>query len=80
MEKDQGRFDVSYDRNGANIDYHFCREVYEDGNGCFGTDPKHGLSFKQAKEEVKQFYLGMVKIWEEMTYEEWSNPSQDKIE
>ena len=73
------RFDVSYDGSGANLDYHFCREFNGNGDGCFGTDPTHGLSFKQACDEIVMFHLEQAKYWSTLTYKKWSHPTTHSI-
>jgi len=58
----EARFDVIYRDGSAHIDHHFCREWDEDG-GCYGTNPKHGLSFDEACDEVANWYASQAEQW-----------------
>ena len=56
------RYDIEYsaDGSGGKLVNHFCRVITYDseGNekGCFGTDPTHGYSFEEAKEQLALFF------------------------
>ncbi len=57
-------YDVIYDSErccGPYLEPHFCRE-WENGEGCYGTNPNHGFSFEDAKREI-------IKFWENATPE-----------
>jgi hypothetical protein len=70
MNDDVPRFDVSYGKDDARLDYHFCREWDDDG-GCYGSNPSHGLAFDDAKEIVAQYYEARARAWRELTLAEF---------
>jgi len=63
------RWDISYRADPttyepfATVDLHFCREWDEKGNGCYGTNPNHGFSWEEAREEVARFYEQRAAYW-----------------
>lgn len=60
------RFDVVYAQHGVELEDHFCREY-----GCFGTNPDHGFTFDEAKNEVANHYANLATYWRDMTFEYW---------
>lgn len=62
------RYDVVYggDSNAPNcyISHHFCRE-WEDGEGCYGTNPDHGFTWEEACLEVAEWHEQQAKVWKE---------------
>ena len=72
------KYDVRYGDEAAVLDYHFCREFSEDGNGCFGTNPTHGLSFDEAKEAIAAWHEDQAKGWRSLTEAEWQKPEADQ--
>lgn len=50
------KYDVSYGEHGPSIVNHFCREWGEDGEGCYGTNEDHGMSFDRAKQLVMAWH------------------------
>jgi hypothetical protein len=41
------------------------------GNGCYGTNPDHGFTFEEAKQEVIEFYKNRIKRIQELTEEDF---------
>ena len=71
------RFDITFTRDGASIDYHFCKE-----EECFGTNEDHGYSFDEAKEAVTHYLEKELKVWGNMTFEDWrraNHPTEDEL-
>lgn len=64
------RFDVIYRGNDVSIDHHFCRE-WDGDRGCCGTNPHHGMSFDEARQEVAEFYQALANHWKTVTLEGW---------
>lgn len=65
------RFDLRYGREGGlDIDLHFCRDWDADG-GCYGTNPHHGLTFEEARDEIVAWHERKAGEWREMTLEKW---------
>jgi len=56
------RFDVVYFAEHVSIEPHFCRE-WDDGGGCYGTNPNHGMSFDEACEEAARWHEMQAKWW-----------------
>ena len=66
------RFDLTFgpEPYSIRIDYHYCREIDEDGIGCHGTNPNHGYSWAEVKDAYRKaamenisFYLA---YWEHL--------------
>lgn len=70
MEKEP-RFDIMHGQYGCAIDFHFCREWDEDGNGCYGGNPYHGVTFDEAKAQMAEYHRRKAKEWESLTLDEW---------
>lgn len=68
------RYDVMLGFDRATLEPHFCREINADGEGCFGTDPTHGLSFDGAKDELATWHEQQAAYWRKMTEEEFLEP------
>lgn len=68
---DEPRFDIIYDGHGAHITYHFCREREDEDHGCYGTNPRHGFSFEEAKQQMIEYHKEQAERWANMTVEEW---------
>ncbi len=60
------RFDVVYNKDGCTIEPHFCREWDGDG-GCYGTNPDHGYSFKEACNQVAEYHERQAREWRART-------------
>jgi hypothetical protein len=58
------RYDVCYHGDRVTIEPHFCREWDEDG-GCYGTNPDHGYSWEEAREQIANWYESQARIWRE---------------
>lgn len=71
-DKQEPRFDV-YLRDGCSLSYHFCRE-WDNDEGCYGTNPNHGYSFEEAKQEIVRFYERQAAYWQKITPDEWEAP------
>ncbi len=61
------RFDVVYHGGSVSIEPHFCREWDDDG-GCYGTNPNHGLSLKDACDEVADWHEKQAEMWREQNH------------
>lgn len=74
-ETNPPRFDVLFDSLGARMVHHFCRVLEKDENGdyqgCYGTNPHHGLTWEEAKREIAAWYRRRAEEWESLTYEDW---------
>lgn len=72
-ERDVSGFDVIYGPSDwhptAYIERHFCRQVGPEG--CFGTNPNHGMSFENASEQVAKWFEEQAERWRQMSLEEW---------
>lgn len=55
-------FDLEYHEHGVRIVPHFCRE-WEDGEGCYGTNPHHGFSWEEAREELAKWHDEQAAYW-----------------
>ena len=69
------KYDVCYPSNGIpRPEPHFCREfdMDEDGNfvGCYGTNPRHGMTFEEAKQEVIEWLERELEAAKQMQEEE----------
>ena len=73
---DHPRFDVVYTQHGPRLDFHFCREWDESG-GCYGTNPNHGMSFDEAKEEVAKWHEATAAAWRRKTLDEWQQLDEE---
>jgi len=62
MQKEP-KFDVVYHKDYVTINYHFCRELDENGDGCHGTNPDHGYTLEQAIEIVAIWHENQAKLW-----------------
>jgi len=49
------RYDVIYEADRCYIEPHFCRE-WENGEGCYGTNPHHGFTKEEAQKLVDEYY------------------------
>ena len=67
------RFDIVYGENYVRLDYHFCRE-WDDEGGCYGTNPNHGLSWDEAKQEMIAYLQGQIEYWQKLTLKKWQAP------
>ena len=56
------RYDVVFSKRGCDIEFHFCRE-WDGEEGCYGTNPDHGLSFEEAIKEIANHYQVLAKYW-----------------
>ena len=63
------KYDVVYGKGIPQIEPHFCR-YFEDGVGCFGTNPNHGYTFDEAKHEVVEWLYSQAKNLKEITEEQ----------
>lgn len=70
MTEEQRRFDLIFDERGCRIDYHFCREIDGD-TGCYGTNPDHGFSFEDAREQLASWHEEKAKRIRETSYDDW---------
>lgn len=66
------KFDIHF-REPASLDYHFCR-AWDGETGCYGTNPGHGYTFDEAKEQIAQHYERLAAHWRATTYDQWKNP------
>ena len=69
------KYDVCYPSNGIpRPEPHFCREfdMDEDGNfvGCYGSNPRHGMTFEEAKQEVIEWLERELEAAKQMQEEE----------
>ncbi len=62
------RYDVLMTQHGLAVEEHFCREY-----GCYGTDPDHGVSWDDAKDEMVGYHASLAEKWAGMTEQEWRN-------
>jgi hypothetical protein len=65
------RYDICYRLDGTpTLEFHYCREY-----GCYGSNPEHGYSFEEARQEVLNWlraeYTREIKYWEEVKEEEY---------
>lgn len=57
------KYGIVYKFDGAiEIVPHFCRE-WDDDEGCYGTNPDHGMTWKEARTEVADFHLERAKYF-----------------
>jgi hypothetical protein len=70
-EPSEHRYDVCYGGGAPRLEHHFCREWDEDG-GCFGSNPEHGLSWREAVEEVAAWHRAEIERWRRTTEAEWN--------
>lgn len=60
------RYDVIYGPdNSIAIEPHFCRE-WDDTGGCYGTNPDHGFSWEEAKNQVILHYERQIEFWSKL--------------
>ena len=62
------RYDVLYNASGlkvsVDVDRHFCR-AWIDGQGCYGSNPDHGLTWREATEEAAKWHETQAASWRE---------------
>lgn len=63
------RYDVIFVQHHTYVEPHFCREWDESG-GCHGSNPNHGFTWEEAREEVAKFYDAEAARWRVKTPEE----------
>ena len=65
------RYDVSFG-NALRfpIDHHYCRD-WEGEDGCYGTNPEHGSSWEEAKEEYIHYLKSEIEYWRKLTEKEY---------
>lgn len=65
---DMNRYDIIFGSEGLHpwvaVSPHFCREL-----GCFGTDPDHGYTWEQAREEVAKWHEEQAQYWRTLATE-----------
>ena len=63
----------------TNIEFHYCRSfdynpVKNDWVGCYGTNPNHGTSFEEARDELVKFckiQYDFEKDYDDKIADEW---------
>lgn len=83
-ERNEPRFDVYFegsDRRLPSIDYHHCRDWKpnpETGEleGCYGTNPHHGMSFDEAVMSVVNFLREEITWWCRLTLKDWEEQQE----
>lgn len=61
------RYDISYRNGGPTIEPHFCRE-WDDTGGCYGTNPHHGYSLDEAREQIAQWHEQQASMWRDASH------------
>jgi len=74
--RSENRFDVCYRPEGPSIDYHFCREWDSDG-GCYGTNPDHGFTWEQAKQEIISWHQQQIDHWKALSESDWDGTADE---
>jgi len=70
--KEEPKFDICYGE-APDLEYHYCREWDGDG-GCYGTNPDHGCTFDEGKEEIAKWYEARAAYWRQLTFDKWRCP------
>lgn len=59
-------YDVLYGSDGlrpwVDVEPHFCRQ-WDGGEGCYGTNPDHGFSWREACEEAAKWHEEQAAYW-----------------
>lgn len=63
------RYDICHYGKHVAIEPHFCREWDENG-GCYGTNPDHGYSWEEAKEQLISWHEAQIDLIKNMVEEE----------
>lgn len=62
----KGRYDIVYGSDGlrawVDVQMHFCRE-WVGNEGCYGTNPDHGMTWEEAREEVAKWHEEQAAYW-----------------
>lgn len=68
-------YDITYGPgpNDVDITAHFCRE-WEGDKGCYGTNPDHGFTWEEAREEVAAWFDAQAAYWRSRTEAEHFPP------
>lgn len=74
------RFDLYWGKHGPSLEYHFCRGWTVDAqgelSGCYGTNPDHGCTFEEGREQIAQWHETEAARWRSMTIEQWGHTDE----
>lgn len=69
------RYDMVYERYGVYLEPHFCREWSVDSAGemvgCYGTDPDHGYTWEDGKQELIDWHQKQIDWLKEVKEEDY---------
>ncbi len=55
----KNKYDIVYVNGVAHIEHHYCRE-WAGYEGCYGTNPDHGLSWQGAKKQMIAYHQSEI--------------------
>lgn len=77
--REEPKFDIHWHSEAPSLDYHFCRE-WDGDTGCYGTNPDHGYTFDEAKEEIAKWHSAQAVHWRQQTLKSWGHMTPEEIE